>query len=123
TDRSVPQTVPQSTALCLYRIAQEALQNVIKHSGATTARVELDMEGSELRLAIAHDGVGFDPEAMRPNNSLGLASMGRRLLLLHGLLWVESGVGKGPRVEVRVPIAGVDESLLNPMHPERAPSQ
>ena len=40
-DRSVPQTVPQNTALCLYRIAQEALQNVIKHSGATAARVEL----------------------------------------------------------------------------------
>src|ERR1700758_2117371 len=49
-DRSVPRAVPEATALCLYRIAQEALHNVVKHSGATVARVELTMEGSELRL-------------------------------------------------------------------------
>src|SRR5271165_5026249 len=59
-DRPVPRTVPEATALCLYRIAQEALHNVVKHSGGTAARVELAMEGGELRLAIADDGVGFD---------------------------------------------------------------
>ena len=64
-DRSVPQTVPEATALCLYRIVQEALHNVVKHSGGTVARVELAMEGGELRLAIADDGVGFDPERMQ----------------------------------------------------------
>jgi signal transduction histidine kinase len=46
-------------SICLYRIVQEALHNVVKHSGATAARVELTMEGSELRLAIADDGVGL----------------------------------------------------------------
>ena len=80
------------------------------------------MEASELRLVIADDGVGFDPEAMRANSSLGLVSMGERVRFVHGLLLVKSSVGKGTRVEVRVPIAGVDESLLKPMHPERAPS-
>ena len=49
-DRSVPRAVPEDTALCLYRIAQEALHNVVKHSGGTAARVELAMEGGELRL-------------------------------------------------------------------------
>jgi signal transduction histidine kinase len=49
-DRSVPRTVPKATALCLYRIVQEALHNVVKHSGGTEARVELAMEGGELRL-------------------------------------------------------------------------
>ena len=78
TDRSVPRAVPEATALCLYRIAQEALQNLVKHSGGTVARVELAMEGSELRLAIADDGVGFDPETTRANGSLGLVSMGER---------------------------------------------
>src|SRR5208282_4136910 len=66
-DRSVPRAVPEDTALCLYRIAQEALHNVVKHSGGTAARVELTMEGSELRLAIADDGVGFNPQRMRAN--------------------------------------------------------
>ena len=44
-DRSVPRAVPEDTALCLYRIAQEALHNVVKHSGGTAARVELDNGG------------------------------------------------------------------------------
>jgi signal transduction histidine kinase len=81
------------------------------------------MEASELRLVIADDGVGFDPEAMRANSSLGLVSIGERVRFVHGLLSVKSHVGKGTRVEVRVPIAGVHESLLKPMYPERAPSQ
>ena len=121
--RSVPRAVPQDTALCLYRIGQEALQNVVKHSGATAARVELDMEGNELRLAIADDGVGFDPQTIRDNGSLGLISMGERVRFVHGLLSVESQVGKGTRVKVCVPIAGVDESLLKPMRSERPTSQ
>jgi PAS domain S-box-containing protein len=122
-DRSLPRAVPRETALCLYRVAQEALQNVVKHSGATAARVELDMEGNELRLVIADDGVGFDPKMMRANSSLGLISMGERVRFVHGLLSVESHTGKGTRVKVRVPISRVDESLLEPMRSERPPSQ
>jgi two-component system, LuxR family, sensor kinase FixL len=108
-DRSVPRAVPEATALCLYRIAQEALHNVVKHSGGTAARVELTMEGSELRLAIADDGVGFDPQTMRANGSLGLVSMSERARFVHGLLSVESQAGKGTKIEVRVPIAAADD--------------
>jgi PAS domain S-box-containing protein len=108
-DRSVPRAVPEATALCLYRIAQEALHNVVKHSGGTAARVELTMEGSELRLAIVDDGVGFDPQTMRANGSLGLVSMSERARFVHGLLSVESHAGKGTRIEVRVPIAAADD--------------
>jgi two-component system, LuxR family, sensor kinase FixL len=107
-DRSVPRAIPEDTALCLYRIAQEALHNVVKHSGGTTARVELTMECSELRLTIADDGVGFDPETMRANGSLGLISMSERARFVHGLLSVKSHTGKGTRVEVCVPVAAVD---------------
>ena len=108
-DRSVPRAVPEDKALCLYRIAQEALHNVVKHSGATEARVELATEGSELRLAVTDDGVGFDPEAMSANGSLGLVSMGERVRFVHGRLSIESHSGKGTTVEVRVPIAAADE--------------
>jgi signal transduction histidine kinase len=103
-DRSVPSAVPEDTALCLYRIVQESLHNVVKHSGGTVARVALTMEGGELRLAIADDGVGFDPETMRANGSLGLISMGERARFVHGLLSVKSQAGKGTMVQVRVPI-------------------
>jgi two-component system sensor kinase FixL len=107
-DRSVPRAVPEDTALCLYRIAQEGLHNVVKHSSGTAARVELTMEGSELRLTVADDGVGFDPEKMRANGSLGLVSMSERARFVRGLLSVKSHAGKGTMVEVRVPISAAD---------------
>ena len=78
-DHSVPRAVPEDAALCLYRIAQEALHNVVKHSRGTAAGVELAMDCGELRLAIVDDGVGFDPETMHANGSLGLVSMAERL--------------------------------------------
>jgi signal transduction histidine kinase len=105
TDRSVPQAVPQDTALCLYRIAQEALHNVAKHSRATATRVDLVKDDGELRLTIDDDGVGFDPKATRANASLGLVSMSERARFVHGRLSVESHAGKGTRVDVHVPIS------------------
>ena len=108
THRAVPRAVPEDTALCLYRIAQEALHNVVKHSGGTAARVELAMEGSELLLVIVDDGVGFDAETMRVNGSLGLVSMSERARFVHGRLSIESHQGRGTRIDVRVPIAAVD---------------
>ena len=107
-DRSVPRAMPEAAALCLYRIAQEALYNVVKHSGGTAARVELTMEAREVRLVIADDGVGFDPKTMSANGSLGLVSMSERARYVQGLLSVESHAGKGTRIEVRVPIAAAD---------------
>ena len=123
TDRSVAREVPQATALCLYRITQEALHNVVKHSSATTATVELAMEGSELRLTIADDGVGFDPRAIHANGSLGLVSMSERARFMHGRFSVESHAHKGTRVEARVPINGAYGSLLKPTRSDRLPSQ
>ena len=61
TARDVPGFLPDGTALCLYRITQEALHNVVKHSGGTAARVEITYEDGQLRLSIADDGAGFDP--------------------------------------------------------------
>jgi signal transduction histidine kinase len=104
-DRSVPPVVQEDAALCLYRIVQEALHNVVKHSGGTMATVELAMEGSELRLAVVDDGVGFDPDIRRVDGSLGLVSMGERARFFRGVLFVESHLGKGTRLEVRLPIA------------------
>ena len=63
------------------------------------------MEGSGLRLAITDDGVGFDPEVIRVNGSLGLVSMAERARFVHGRLSIDSHAGKGTRIDVRVPIA------------------
>jgi PAS domain S-box-containing protein len=101
---SVPRTVPKETALCLYRIAQEALHNIVKHSRATAARVKLVMNGGELQLTIYDNGVGFNPKATRANASLGLVSMSERARFVDGRFSVESHTGKGTTVEVRVPL-------------------
>jgi PAS domain S-box-containing protein len=109
TDRSVPQAVPRDTALCFYRIAQEALHNVAKHSGATATRVELVVDGGELRLTVDDNGVGFDPQTIHANGSLGLVSMSERARFVHGRFSVESRAGKGTTVTVRVPINAADD--------------
>jgi signal transduction histidine kinase len=109
-ERDVPRTVSADAALCLYRIAQEALHNVVKHSGGTTAKVELTRHDGHLRLVIADDGAGFDPQAARTNGSLGLVSMSERARFVGGRLALESRPGAGTQVEVRVPIAEAEET-------------
>ncbi len=100
----VPRVLPEEVALCLYRVAQEALQNVVKHSGATGAKVEITAVDDRIELSIADDGKGFDVGASRATGSLGLVSMGERIRLVHGEFAVESKPGQGTRVKARVPL-------------------
>jgi signal transduction histidine kinase len=109
-ERGVPRMISNDTALCLYRIAQEALQNVVKHSGATTAKVELMCDNGHLHLVVADDGAGFDPHATPATGSLGVVSMGERARFVGGALTIASHSGTGTRVEVRVPIAATEET-------------
>ena len=108
-ERDVPGDVPGDAALCLYRIAQEALHNVVKHSGGTAAKVALTRDDGHLRIVVADDGTGFDPQAPRTNGSLGLVSMSERAHFVGGRLTIESRPGAGTRVEVRVPIAAPED--------------
>jgi signal transduction histidine kinase len=103
-DVDVPLTIDGAVALCAYRIAQEALHNVVKHSGATRARVELTGLGPALELVVADEGRGFDPDASGLAG-LGLLSMRERVKLLDGEISIESEPGRGARLEVRIPLA------------------
>ncbi len=102
--RDVPQTLPTDMSLSLYRILQEALQNVIKHSGATCVKVQLTADSLELCLVVADDGDGFDPRAIQTNGSLGILSMRERVRMVKGQMSVKSRQGEGTRIEVRAPI-------------------
>ncbi len=104
THQQMPPLIPDDTALCLYRIAQEALQNVIKHSGARHARVEVRGREDGLSLRIVDDGVGFDLGAVDVNGGLGLVSMRERLRLVRGTLVIDSDPSAGTRIEVHVPL-------------------
>jgi PAS domain S-box-containing protein len=101
-ERSVE--IPKNVALCLFRIAQEALANVVKHSGATQAQVELSCEKNEIRLRIVDAGTGFDPAIRNRSAGLGLVSMRERLRLLGGRLTVESAPMLGTEILAEIPL-------------------
>jgi PAS domain S-box-containing protein len=103
TDVGAPQSSSKETSLCLYRIAQEALQNIVKHSGAKKAWVELKGSGDEISLCIKDEGVGFDIRSQK--SGLGLVSMRERLRLVAGKISISSRRNSGTRIEVRVPLA------------------
>ncbi len=105
----VPRSLPGDVALCLYRIVQEALRNVIKHSGAERARVEFNGTAEELALQISDTGTGFDPGSVQVRRGLGLLSMRERLRLVSGKISVERLEPNGTRIEVRVPMPVSDD--------------
>jgi signal transduction histidine kinase len=102
--RGVPQRLAPDVALCLYRVLQEALQNVVKHSGASRAAVTLSGGDGALTLTVADDGAGFEPAAAPDRAALGLTSMRERVRLLGGTLRVDSRLGGGTHIEARVPL-------------------
>ncbi len=109
---AVPRSVPDEIALCLYRIVQEGLQNVIKHSRSATAKVELTSNDKELCLIVSDQGCGFDLVVATDDGSLGLVSMRERVRLVGGRISVESRKNEGTRIRVQVPwVAGQDDPL------------
>jgi PAS domain S-box-containing protein len=81
----------------LYRVAQEAMHNIVKHAGANTVHLQLFVESGKLSLVIIDDGTGFDPRREYPGH-LGLKSMRERLERLQGSIDIRSEIGKGTTV-------------------------
>lgn len=101
----VPRNLPDDVSLCLYRVVQEALRNVVKHSGAGEARVSLADEAGGIRLVVSDDGAGFDPGAASGQGGLGFVSMQERLRLVGGQIEIRSQPGRGTRVVAWTPLA------------------
>lgn len=93
----------------LYRIAQEALNNIVKHAGAKNVLVLLDRRDDNLILVIEDDGTGFDPgeerKSAKSGSGLGLVGMNERAMLIGGKVEIESAPGTGTTIYVRVPIS------------------
>ncbi len=96
----------------LFRVAQEALTNVIKHSGAQRAWVRLHYGEREITLEVEDDGCGFDTaaQAIPPRPSWGLLGMQERAALLGGRFNIHSNSGRGTRVQVTIPYEGAGEA-------------
>jgi signal transduction histidine kinase len=98
-------TLPFEVKEALYRIAQEALNNTVKHAQATKVEIRLDDSEGGTTLKAQDDGVGFDPHAEYPGH-LGLHSMCERAARLGGTLEIQSGPGRGTLVRVCIPPSG-----------------
>jgi len=101
--RKMEHPIPSAHALCLFRIVQEALHNVVKHSGASSATVRLIPTPSGVRLRVADRGAGFDA-TVRAGEGLGLLSMRERVHFAGGRIALRSAVGRGTRIVVNLPI-------------------
>jgi len=102
--QDVPRSVSPEIALCLFRIVQEALRNVQKHSGAAHAQVRIEKVDDTLHLSISDDGVGFDVEDGSRPQGLGLWSIRKRVRLVGGRYEICSKKQEGTRIDVWTPI-------------------
>lgn len=108
TDASMARCDPAIETSC-FRIAQEALTNVIRHAQASTVTLTLEQENGTLRLSVRDDGRGFDVEAARlraeRTGNLGLVGMQERLILVSGVFTLRSAPGRGTLVEAIFPLS------------------
>ena len=99
---SVPDSLPPDVMLCLYRLAQEALRNAVKHSGADKLSVHLQGGKDLVMMTIQDNGVGFDTRADR--KGLGLISMSERVQILAGRIEIQSQRGHGTTISAWIPV-------------------
>jgi PAS domain S-box-containing protein len=102
-DCGFPRDIPKDAALCLFRVAQESLSNIVKHSHAATAKVELNASDERISLRISDPGIGFDSGTPNPSTGIGLIGMSERLRLVGGKLTVDSAAYRGTNILAEVP--------------------
>jgi signal transduction histidine kinase len=102
--KDVPPSVPPDISLCMFRIVQEALRNVQKHSGAAHAQVRIEAMDETLHLSISDDGAGYDVNNGAGRQGLGLRSMRERVRLVGGRFEIHSKTRKGTRIDVWAPL-------------------
>ncbi|HTD86147.1 MAG TPA: PAS domain S-box protein [Candidatus Binatia bacterium] len=100
----IPRQISRITALCIYRVVQEGLNNMGRHSGAACARVEIKRAEEEIQLVISDNGCGFDMSTVAANAGLGFVGMRERARLAGGYFSFHSAPNQGTRIEVNVPI-------------------
>jgi PAS domain S-box-containing protein len=98
------ENIPFQTSICMYRVAVEALRNVSRHSGASSAVVSLKTLNNWLELQVSDSGKGFDLESVRKSGGLGLVSIEERLRLLQGTYEIKSNPETGTTLVATVPL-------------------
>ncbi|TAN21972.1 MAG: sensor histidine kinase [Acidobacteria bacterium] len=101
----LPQRLPRAVELCLYRCAQETLNNVVRHAQASRVRMHLQQRGGTVELQVSDDGRGFaPPPSQEGGEGMGLNGMRERLRGVEGELEIETQPGAGVQVHLRIPV-------------------
>jgi signal transduction histidine kinase len=109
-----PDAIDATVALCLFRVTQEALQNIARHAAARHVEVSLTRSATNVELSIADDGAGFDPErAHLGGGGLGLQSIRERVRMARGRLMIDSAPGRGTTVWVSVAASDAEGLALS----------
>lgn len=90
--------------LQLYRIVQELMSNILKHSEATETNIQLNENEDTVNLIMEDDGIGFNPEKLDVSAGIGLSNLKARVAKLNGTLHIDSGLGSGTTVSIDIPI-------------------
>jgi len=90
--------------LQLYRIVQELMSNILKHSDATETNIQLNENEDNVNLIVEDDGVGFNPEKLDVNAGIGLNNLKARVSKLNGTLHIDSGLGAGTTISIDIPV-------------------
>jgi signal transduction histidine kinase len=98
------QRMPPPVEASLFRVVQEILTNIVRHSDASKMKIDLLREADRMRIRIEDDGVGFDTEnELKSPRGLGLRTLSQRVRWLGGEIKLQSARGKGTLVEVEIP--------------------
>jgi signal transduction histidine kinase len=100
---SLPPSLPSEVALCLFRIAEESLTNIAKHSKARSANIQVAGAPDGIHLSVEDAGAGFDMTTLESKAGLGFVSMQERLRALRGTIHVDSAPSRGTRIDAWVP--------------------
>jgi signal transduction histidine kinase len=95
--------LPAPVELCIYRVLQEALQNLAKHSGTKMAQVTALRDNDHVQFTVQDFGTGFSPHDIMRNNGVGITSMKERVRLVNGRMSLSSSPGKGTTIRISVP--------------------
>jgi signal transduction histidine kinase len=107
----VPDDLAPEVSLCLFRVMQEALHNIVKHSQATKINIELDGTSDSLRLTISDNGVGFVQNNAKRRPGIGLISMRERLHLIGGRFVITAKPGFGTHIEAIVSMSKASPAM------------
>jgi signal transduction histidine kinase len=100
----IPRNVPGDVALCLFRVVQEGLRNIKRHSGADRAEVRLEYSGGKIHLSVVDRGQGFEVNNRPSRAGIGIRSMEERLRSLGGQLEITSTPMSGTRIDASLPL-------------------